>query len=44
LAAKHGNQSAVGYQKMVARSMTPEQIAEAEKLAGEWKSTKPAPQ
>ena len=43
LAAKHGNQSAVAYQKMVTRTMTPEQIAEAEKLASEWKSTKPAP-
>jgi hypothetical protein len=29
---------------MVTRSMTPEQIAEAEKLASEWKSTKPAAQ
>jgi len=40
LAMKHGNQSAVAYQKMITRTMTPEQIAEAEKLAGEWKPTK----
>ena len=41
LAVKHGNQSAVAYQKMVTRTMTPAQIAEAEKLASEWPSTKP---
>jgi TPR repeat protein len=44
LAVKHGNQRAVAYLNAIARTTTPAQIAEAEKLAGEWRSTKPAPQ
>jgi hypothetical protein len=38
LAAAQGYQDAVKNRDMVERSMTPAQIAEAQKLAREWKS------
>jgi uncharacterized protein len=37
VAAARGDQDAVSNRNRVARQMTPEQIAEAQKLASEWK-------
>ena len=37
LAAARGDQDAISNRNRVARQMTPEQIAEAQKLASEWK-------
>jgi hypothetical protein len=37
LAAAQGNQEAIKDRDEIARKMTPEQIAEAQKLAHEWK-------
>jgi len=41
LAVANGNKHAAAYRDMLARQMTPAQIAEAEKLAREWKPTTP---
>jgi uncharacterized protein len=38
LAAARGDQDAIGNRNKIARTMTPAQIAEAQKLAGEWKA------
>ena len=38
VAAARGDQDAIGNRNRVARKMTPAQIAEAQKLAREWKS------
>ena len=40
LAAMQGRESAAAFRDLVARLMTPAQIAEAQKLAREWKPTK----
>ena len=40
LAAVHGEPAILKFRDMVARKMTPAQIAEAEKLAREWKPKK----
>lgn len=40
LAASQGNESASWNRKKLAKSMTPAQIAEAQRLAREWKPTK----
>jgi TPR repeat protein len=40
LAATQGRESAATFRDLVARLMTPAQIAEAQKLAREWKPTK----
>jgi uncharacterized protein len=37
LAAEQGNQDALKYRDIIAEKMTPEQIAEAQRLAAEWK-------
>ena len=37
LAAARGEKEASGWRDLLAEQMTPEQIAEAQKLAGEWK-------
>jgi hypothetical protein len=37
VAAARGDQDAVSNRNRVAQQMTPEQIAEAQKLASEWK-------
>ena len=37
LAASQGNEGATSLGELVASKMTPERIAEAEKIAGEWK-------
>jgi uncharacterized protein len=39
LAASRGNQSARNYRVELAREMSPEQIAEAQKLARQWVQT-----
>jgi hypothetical protein len=43
LSAAQGEQKAVEDRDKVAQRMTPAQIAEAQKLAREWKPTKQAP-
>ena len=43
LAAMTGDQGAAENRNIVAGLMTPAQIAEAQKLAREWKPTKQAP-
>jgi TPR repeat protein len=43
LSAAQGKEGAATFQDLVARLMTPTQIAEAQKLAREWKSTKQSP-
>jgi hypothetical protein len=40
LAAVRGNKISAGYRDLTAKLMTPEQIAEAQRLAREWKPTK----
>ena len=40
LAASQGNEWASRYRENLAKSMTPDQIAEARKLAREWKPVK----
>ena len=40
LAAAQGKEGAATFRDLVARLMTPEQIAEAQRLASEWKPTK----
>ena len=40
LSAAQGRESAAAFRDLIARGMTPAQIAEAQKLAREWKSTK----
>ena len=40
LAAAQGKEGAAAFRDLVARLMTPEQIAEAQRLASEWKPTK----
>jgi TPR repeat protein len=44
LSAAQGDKNAVNSRSIVAREMTPAQIAEAQKLASEWKPTKQTPQ
>jgi uncharacterized protein len=41
LSAEHGNQTAAEKREINAQHMTPEQVADAQKLAREWKPTKP---
>jgi uncharacterized protein len=41
LSAAQGKEGAATFRDLVARLMTPAQIAEAQKLAREWKPTKP---
>jgi TPR repeat protein len=41
LSAAQGRDGAAAFRDLVARRMTPGQIAEAQKLAREWKPTKP---
>jgi TPR repeat protein len=43
LSAAQGKEGAATFRDLVARLMTPTQIAEAQKLAREWKSTKQSP-
>jgi uncharacterized protein len=43
LSAAQGKEGAATFRDLVARLMTPEQIAAAQKLAREWKPTKPQP-
>jgi TPR repeat protein len=43
LAAANGNKDAIAKRNQVARSMTPAQIIEAQRLAREWKPTNPTP-
>ena len=43
LSAAQGDQDAVENRDLAARHMTPAQIAEAQKLAREWKPTKQTP-
>lgn len=43
LSAARGNQSAINNRDIVAQRMTPAQIAEAQKLASEWKLTTQPP-
>jgi TPR repeat protein len=40
LSAEHGNQTAAEKREINAQHMTPEQVADAQKLAREWKPTK----
>jgi uncharacterized protein len=40
LSAAQGKEGAATFRDLIARLMTPEQIAEAQKLAREWKPTK----
>lgn len=44
LAAARGDLTALNYRNRVAQEMTPAQIAEAQKIAREWRPTRPAPQ
>lgn len=44
LAEAEGSSSAPGRRELIAKRMTPEQIAEAEKRAREWKPTLVAPE
>jgi TPR repeat protein len=41
LSAAQGRDGAAAFRDLIARRMTPAQIAEAQKLAREWKPTKP---
>ena len=41
LSAAQGKEGAATFRDLIARRMTPAQIAEAQKLAREWKPTKP---
>jgi TPR repeat protein len=43
LSAAQNNNDATKFRDMIAAKMTPAQIAEAQKLAREWKSTKQPP-
>lgn len=43
LSASQGKEGAATFRDLIARRMTPAQIAEAQKLAREWKSTKQSP-
>jgi TPR repeat protein len=43
LSAEHGNQTAAEKREINAQHMTPEQVADAQKLAREWKPTKQPP-
>jgi hypothetical protein len=43
LKADGGDAEAVRYRDIVAKLMTPEQIAKAEQLAGKWRAAHPAP-
>ena len=43
LAAAQGKEGAAAFRDLIARRMTPAQIAEAQKLAREWKPKKPPP-
>ncbi len=40
LAAGNGYEISIGYRNDLAKQMTPAQIAEAQRLAGEWKPLK----
>jgi TPR repeat protein len=44
LSAEQGHQKAVGSRNLVTKGMTPAQIADAEKLARDWKANKQRPQ
>jgi TPR repeat protein len=43
LAAMQGRESAATFRDLVARLMTPAQIAEAQRLTQEWKPNTPSP-
>jgi TPR repeat protein len=43
LSASQGKEGAAAFRDLIARRMTPAQIAEAQKLAREWKPTKQPP-